>query len=108
MKKGIALFFAVLLLSSCTAGRPTETTADQTSAAGPSDSTEITGMPPSTDTTAEEQNPMKRTYIHSISELNTSGTVDDHAEEYASSRLESNFREYFSLKPSFLRSTLNY
>ena len=108
MKKGIALFFAVLLLSSCTAGRPTETTADQTSAAGPSDSTEITGMPPSTDTTVEEQNPMKRTYIHSISELNTSGTVDDHAEEYASSRLESNFREYFSLKPSFLRSTLNY
>ena len=61
MKKGIALFFAVLLLSSCTAGRPTETTADRTSAAGPSDSTEITGMPPSTDTTVEEQNPMKRT-----------------------------------------------
>lgn len=109
----LALLFLLPALAGCTiASKPADTTDPngQETDPFPSDTTvdPDTAPPETTPPVTENPGSMKKTYIHSISELNTSGTLDDHAEEYATSRLESNFREYFSLDPSFLGSTLNY
>ncbi len=52
--------------------------------------------------------PVKRTYIHKISELNKNAVTDSHSDYYAISRLESNFREYISIKPSDLKTSLAF
>lgn len=54
------------------------------------------------------EDPMKKPYIHKISELNTETVRDSHAGEYSSSGLESNFREYISLDKSRLNTSLAF
>ncbi|MBQ1212410.1 MAG: exo-alpha-sialidase [Clostridia bacterium] len=69
---------------------------------------------PAADTTSADQiteEPivdMKTAYIHKISELNTESERDSRGSEYASAGLASNFREYFTLEPSFLKTEVAF
>ncbi|MBE6640957.1 MAG: exo-alpha-sialidase [Ruminococcaceae bacterium] len=106
MRKLLIILLLSSVLVSCGEQAPTPVVSDTTDAAQttePVSDTEQTGG-----TQPAEDEPVKNTYIHSISELNKEAVRDSHGADYASAGLESNFREYVSIKPSFLKTSVAF